>query len=453
MDGERCQVHFPGTFVLLTPHCRAKGQLTGPTVQQKKFPDCIIDVNHPLFLFHPPHHCWIQVDKSNVNVFCASKLWNAQALSTFPKAISEQEFIVPGTGGQAYEGRRNLTDAQETAQWLAGTEIAEAILRDLLGNSDFKNNCINAVSLFFLNNQTLEQMKSGDVSNTPVIIANCTQYDAFLERVCLKFGVPIVSQTDRQIVFQTATKLTKAKLLETWKANEAPLNKGVVKYKQEPEADTLPQDPESPNLKLCSLDDGVLILFWDVRSQFLTDPVRAGEWRRVLQEFDRCFGSVATENVEASAIANPDPEANSQNADVVLELPTEASSEWHARCDSKIKAKFNWCPEITAYLVEKTGSGDENALEDYELHIEATTEYTIGNDEAFLTYGAGSWLQDAKVDQFVDSAPPNHRGVICSFTSDSDLVVLEAGKSRGFDFSCLANNAKTSSLTDSGEWC
>ena len=113
----------------------------------------------------------------------------------------------------------------------------------------------------------------------------------------------------------------------------------------------------------------------------------------------------------------------------------------------------NWCPEITAYLVEKTGSGDENALEDYELHIEATTEYTIGNGEAFLTYGAGSWLQDAKVDQFVDSAPPNHRGVTCSFTSDSDLVVLEAGKSRGFDFSCLANNAKTSSLTDSGEWC
>ena len=46
-----------------------------------------------------------------------------------------------------------------------------------------------------------------------------------------------------------------------------------------------------------------------------------------------------------------------------------------------------------------------------------------------------------------------NRGVTCSFTSDSDLVVLEAGKSRGFDFSCLANNAKTSSLTDSGEWC
>ena len=54
MDGERCQVHFPGTFVLLTPHCRAKGQLTGPTVQQKKFPDCIIDVNHQLFCFIPP---------------------------------------------------------------------------------------------------------------------------------------------------------------------------------------------------------------------------------------------------------------------------------------------------------------------------------------------------------------------------------------------------------------
>ena len=305
--------------------------------------------------------------------------------------------------------------------------------------------------VLIINNKSLLS-KSGDVSNTPLVIANATMYDAFLEEVCVKFGVPIVSQTDRQIVFQTAAKLAKTKLLETWKANEAPLNKGVVKYKKEPDVDTLPQDPEMPNLKLCSLDGGVLILPRDVRSQFLTDPVRAAEWRRVLQEFDRCFSCVATESLEASAIGSADPQANSQDADIIVEVPTEASSEWHARCDSKIKAKFNWCPEITAYLLEKTGSDDENALEDYELHIEATSEYKICNDDAFLTYGAGSWLQDAKVDQFIDSAPPNHRGVTCSFTSDSDLVVLEAGKSSIKSFDCFYLK-HVLIKTDSGEWC
>ena len=54
--------------------------------------------------------------------------------------------------------------------------------------------------VLIINNKSLLS-KSGDVSNTPLVIANATMYDAFLEEVCVKFGVPIVSQTDRQTVF------------------------------------------------------------------------------------------------------------------------------------------------------------------------------------------------------------------------------------------------------------
>ena len=262
-------------------------------------------------------------------------------------------------------------------------------------------------------------------------------YDGFLEQVCIKMGLPVVSQSERQVVFQTATKLTKAKLMAHWKGNESPLNKGVTKYKPEPEPEALPENPEDPTLRLCSLDGGVLILPRDVRSQFLTDPVRAPEWRGILQEFDRCYGSASTESAESEVIAAGDASAPTAEQGLAamgvaaeFEFPTETTADWHARCDANVKAKFNWCPEISAYLVPKPDQGDdEMALEDFELYVEATAEYTIGKDEPFLTYGAGSWLQDAgKVDAFLENAPPNHRAVNCCFTSDADLVVLEAGK-------------------------
>lgn len=41
--------------------------------------------------------------------------------------------MTPGVSSSAHEGRRNLTDAQETSQWMAGTEVPEMILKDLLG--------------------------------------------------------------------------------------------------------------------------------------------------------------------------------------------------------------------------------------------------------------------------------------------------------------------------------
>lgn len=68
--------------------------------------------------------------------FCNSDLWSRQALAptAFPPAIQEKDFIVPGDGFQSHDGRRNLTDLQETAQWLGGPAVAKAILSGLLGS-------------------------------------------------------------------------------------------------------------------------------------------------------------------------------------------------------------------------------------------------------------------------------------------------------------------------------
>ena len=53
---------------------------------------------------------------------------------SFPAALAEKSFVVPGGESMpTHEGRRNLTDQQETAQWLGGRQVPAAILQALLG--------------------------------------------------------------------------------------------------------------------------------------------------------------------------------------------------------------------------------------------------------------------------------------------------------------------------------
>ena len=81
---------------------------------------------------------------TEINTFVSSDLWRLQGLATdFPLALSEQEFHVPSVRGHlsGNDARRNLTDSQETSQWIAGESFAiktlEALLGALLDNKNF----------------------------------------------------------------------------------------------------------------------------------------------------------------------------------------------------------------------------------------------------------------------------------------------------------------------------
>ena len=64
--------------------------------------------------------------------FCASTLWLRQVLQEFPAAIAEKDFCVPGDTLLSHSERRNLTDLQETSQWLGGTAVARCVLKSLM---------------------------------------------------------------------------------------------------------------------------------------------------------------------------------------------------------------------------------------------------------------------------------------------------------------------------------
>ena len=73
-----------------------------------------------------------------VNCFSSSMLWKLQGLplDSIPAAISEQNFLVPGTKSYlvSCDARRNLTDSQETSQWLAGKDVFTKFIQAAVGS-------------------------------------------------------------------------------------------------------------------------------------------------------------------------------------------------------------------------------------------------------------------------------------------------------------------------------
>ena len=76
------------------------------------------------------------VKATQINDFTTSELWRLQGLvGSFPLALSEHDFRVPAAKSFliSNDARRNLTDVQETSQWMAGEEFAKRVLESMLG--------------------------------------------------------------------------------------------------------------------------------------------------------------------------------------------------------------------------------------------------------------------------------------------------------------------------------
>ena len=103
----------------------------------------------------------------------------------YPTALDEKDFIVPG--GHAWtsnEGRRNLTDQQELAQWLGGVSVPSQILSNLL--QDIK----------------------------AAIIFHPTSYDGAVERAGIAMGFPVFSCASSQAVWSCSRGIVREHLLE-----------------------------------------------------------------------------------------------------------------------------------------------------------------------------------------------------------------------------------------------
>ena len=205
------------------------------------------------------------------------------------------------------------------------------------------------------------------------------------------------------------------------------------KYQAELPASEVEAPPAQPELQICSFVDNCLVLPRDVRTEFLSDPVRGPEWRKMIQEFDRCFASSASKDsnpVQSAAETDNQPGGSGNDGksfdwiSLFASEPRE-SAKWHEKYDGMVKAKCQWCPQLTAYLVDTNDAAEGDPVR-FKLFVEASEAYTCPMTEPFLAYGAGTWILDAKAESYIDETPNGYKAVLCEFTSDTAAVVLEA---------------------------
>lgn len=131
--------------------------------------------------------------------FCSSSLWLRQSLSPdmFPKSLNERDFVVPGPGSGdsllCNESRRNLTDQQETSQWVGGIMVPKQLLTALFSHlmlptaikNCFFKSAANKPSLVLYN---VNLILSGGVKSHGAFVIHPTSYDGCVELAAMQLG-------------------------------------------------------------------------------------------------------------------------------------------------------------------------------------------------------------------------------------------------------------------------
>ncbi|CAK9014066.1 Uncharacterized protein SCF082_LOCUS12189 [Durusdinium trenchii] len=336
--------------------------------------------------------------ENQVNVFCGSFLWTRQALMEFPSAIQEKDFTVPGDAMLSHTERRNLTDFQETSQWLGGPAVPKAVLKALL---------------------------SGVKNNFTTVVIHPTAYDGSLEIAALQSGHWTVGTSTTDIHYKAARDSVKNHLLQAWKTGTAPMDKQQQRYKKDVPADDMPKAPSVPELKLCTHNEGRLSIPTDVRKHFIQCAIHGPEWRDILVQFDKDWGAPVAGTPNGSPIA-PVPIKN--------ETANNGSPGETPKVEPKVEPDFEWAntfKESPATFAElKNKFGDElNELAGLastssfflapgpQLYLVAKEPIHLKCMEgALISYGAGSWLTGEKATKFESNSPD--RAIPCKLSSD-----------------------------------
>ena len=161
------------------------------------------------------------------------------------------------------------------------------------------------------------------------------------------------------------------------------------RFKQKPDDADMPAKPVQPELKICKWVEGKLSLPRDVRSKWLTDEVRAPDWRTVLKEFDRVFGA---EEASAAGAAPASTVAESEDFDWAKVFPGDKPTA-EALLATDGSFKLSWDKDVELIWSEE------------KLYVHAVENINVDSTSPFLTYGAGTWLSAEKAKVYVKDFP------------------------------------------------
>eukprot|EP00435_Cladocopium_sp_Y103_P068767 s95_g32.t1 len=244
----------------------------------------------------------------------------------------------------------------------------------------------------------------GNSGNAAVV--HTTAYDGMVERACLRLKIPVLSVTDQQIQHTFACQSISAKLLADWKSQTGDIGQQVPRYVADPPQDSIPT-VETPVLKICEVTaDGHLDVPQQVKTQYATCPIRAGEWRKLLAEFNRKWGPA---DPSTSASATP---VRSAAAGAVVAAETSGNQhgdqpsaaeqmDWESIFSTEPTTREAFEQKYQAactFAVTNEVSGI--ITEGPKLFLMATADAQLDLSEPILCCGAGTWLLDGKATAF-----------------------------------------------------
>ena len=192
----------------------------------------------------------------------------------------------------------------------------------------------------------------------------------------------------------------------------------LPRYKATP-SDETPVAVSEPTFHVCSLENSKLTVPASVRSQWITDPIRAPEWRKLLTDFDRQWAEpqAAAQGTRAVQPAAATAAATSA-ATETGELPpteTKAQFDWGSIFPDAASTKTDLDQKFGAALHSFTVSaGLQGAIfEGPQLYLIATQDSEVNTTEPVFTYGAGSWLLDNKASTYLQARDIAHEHILC----------------------------------------
>ena len=147
------------------------------------------------------------------------------------------------------------------------------------------------------------------------------------------------------------------------------------------------------SLLLCEIQNGQLTVPATVRQQYLSDPVRASEWRKFMAEFDRkwCATSPASVETAGPRVAEGEPDGAGGGEFTWSQVFSDEPS-------TKSDLESRYGAAATSFAIADGLHG--YVVEGPKLFLVSTGVVEWDTTTPIISYGAGTWLLEAKAEQF-----------------------------------------------------
>ena len=216
--------------------------------------------------------------------------------------------------------------------------------------------------------------------------------------------IPVLAVTDSTICYTYSLTSIGNFLLDQWKTGAGEIGKSLPRY-QPAAAEQVPE-VDVPSFAVCKVVDNHLTIPQEVRSQFLQDPIRAPEWRQMLQNFDSKWAEDVSGRPAPAARPSSQSQTQAANTGANNAAEEHGAPETDAVTDTTTwNDVFPEEPKTKAELEAKYQLAHQFSVnnnvtgiitEGPKLFLVGSADSELPSDETILTFGAGSWLLDNK---------------------------------------------------------